>query len=251
MSPPRHVLITGMSGLIGGLVGRSLSSRCTVRALNRSPVDGVDTVRADLNDRDAIRPAFDGIDTVVHLAAYLGDAPSGHLSTNVTGTYHVFEAARAAGVRRVVYASSGATVTGNETEEPYRAMVEARWDDVPADRPTITHDDPIRPNGLYAATKVFGEALARHYADACGLSMICVRVGRVLEGDKPRNAREAAVYLSHRDAVQAIERCIDAPEDLRFAILFAVSANRGRYRDLEHARRTIGFVPQDGADWPP
>ena len=110
--------------------------------------------------------------------------------------------------------------------------------------------DPIRPNGLYAATKVFGEALARHYADACGLSMICVRVGRVLEGDKPRNAREAAVYLSHRDAVHAIERCIGAPEDLRFAILFAVSANRGRYRDLEHARRIIGFVPQDGADWP-
>ena len=250
MPPRRHVLITGMSGLIGGLVGRSVSSRCAVRALNRSPVDGFETVRADLNDFDAIRPAFDGIDTVVHLAAYLADDPAGHLSTNVTGTYHVFEAARAAGVRRVVYASSGATVTGYETEEPYRAMVEARWDDVPADRPTITHDDPIRPNGLYAATKVFGEALARHYADACGLSMICVRVGRVLEGDKPRNAREAAVYLSHRDAVQAIERCIDAPEDLRFAILFAVSANRGRYRDLEHARRIIGYVPQDGTDWP-
>ena len=251
MSPPRHVLITGMSGLIGGLVGRSLSSRCTVRALNRSPVDGVDTVRADLNDFEAIRPAFDGIDTVVHLAAYLGEDPAGHLSTNVTGTYHVFEAARAAGVRRVVYASSGATVTGYETDEPYRAMIEARWDDVPADRPTITHDDPIRPNGLYAATKVFGEALARHYADSHGLSMICLRIGRVRHGDKPQDPREAAVYLSHRDAVQAVERCIDAPGDLRFAILFAVSANRGRYRDLEQARRLTGFVPQDGADWPP
>ena len=249
MSPPRHVLITGMSGLIGGLVGRSLSSRCTVRALNRSPVDGVDTIRADLNDLDAIRPAFDGIDTVVHLAAYLGDDPAGQLSTNVTGTYHVFEAARAAGVRRVVYASSGAVAAGYEADEPYRALVEARWDDVPAGRAAITTDAPVRPNGLYAATKVFGEGLARHYADSYGLSMICLRIGRVLPGDQPRDPREAAVYLSHRDAVQAVERCIDAP-DLRFAILFAVSANRGSYRDLEHPRRTIGFVPQDGADWP-
>ena len=240
-----------MSGLIGGLVGRSLASRCALRALNRSPVDGVDTVRADLNDFEAIRPAFDGIDTVVHLAAYLGEDPAGHLATNITGTYHVFAAARAAGVRRIVYASSGAAITGYEADEPYRAMVEARWDDVPADPPAVTSDHPVRPNGLYAATKVFGEALARHYADSHGLSMICLRIGRVRHGDKPRDPREAAVYLSHRDAVQAVERCIDAPDDLRFAILFAVSANRGRYRDLEHARRTIGFVPQDGADWPP
>ena len=239
-----------MSGLIGGLVGRSLSSRCTLRALNRSPIDGVDTVQADINDLDAIRPAFDGIDTVVHMAAYLGDDPAGQLSTNITGTYHVFEAARAAGVRRIVYASSGAAVAGYEADEPYRAMVEARWDDVPAVRPSVTPDDPARPNGIYAATKLFGEALARHYADSFGPSIICLRIGRVLDGDKPRDAREAAVFLSHRDVVQAIERCIDAPDDLRFAIVFAVSTNRGGYRDLEHARRTIGYVPQDGADWP-
>ena len=178
-----------MNGLIGGLARRSLASHCTLRALNRSPIDGVDTVRADINDLDAIRPAFDGIDTVVHLAAYLGDDPAGLLSTNITGTYHVFEAARAAGVRRVVYASSGATVAGYEADEPYRAMVEARWDDVPADRPAVTPDDPVRPIGIYAATKLFGEALARHYADSHGLSMICLRIGRVLDGDKPRDPR--------------------------------------------------------------
>ena len=240
-----------MSGLIGGLVRRSLESRCTLRALNRSAIDGVDTVQADISDLEAIRPAFDGIDTVVHLAAYLGADAAGLMSTNITGTSNVFEAARAAGVRRVVYASSGATVAGYEAYEPYRAMVEARWDDVPADRPALTADDPVRPHGIYAATKLFGEALARHYADSFGLSMICLRIGRVLDGDKPRDPREAAVYLSHRDVVQAVERCVDAPDDLRFAIVFAVSANRGNYRDLEHPRRTIGFVPRDGADWPP
>ena len=57
MSPPRHVLITGMNGLIGGLARRSLASRCALRALNRSPIDGVDTVQADINDLEAIRPA--------------------------------------------------------------------------------------------------------------------------------------------------------------------------------------------------
>ena len=250
MSTPRHVLITGMNGLIGGLVRRSLAPRYTLRALNRSPIDGVDTVQADINDLNSIRPAFHGIDTVVHLAAYLGDDPAGLLSTNLSGTYHVFEAARDAGVRRIVYASSGAAVAGYEADEPYRAMVEARWADVPAQQPVVTPDNPVRPNGIYAATKLFGEALARHYSDSYGLSMICLRIGRVLESDKPRNPREASVYLSHKDVVQAVERCVDAPADLRFLIVFAVSANRGSYRDLDHARRTIGFVPQHGADWP-
>ena len=86
---------------------------------------GVATVRADLSDLDAIRPAFDDQDTVVHLAAKAGDRHSWEAlrDTNVIGTRNVLEAARRAGCKRVVFASSGATVAGWEREEPYRAMV--------------------------------------------------------------------------------------------------------------------------------
>ena len=65
----KKILITGMSGLIGGAVRKQLEGNYELRALNRSAVEGVDCHRADISDLDAIRPAFEGIDTVVHMAA--------------------------------------------------------------------------------------------------------------------------------------------------------------------------------------
>ena len=69
----QDILITGMSGLIGSAVRERLEPRARLTALNRSDVPGVTTVRADLFDLDAIRPAFEGRDTVIHLAAKAGD----------------------------------------------------------------------------------------------------------------------------------------------------------------------------------
>ncbi len=247
----RRILVTGMSGLIGGLVGRALAARYRVRALNRRPVEGVECVQADIADLDAIRPAFQDVDTVVHMAAYLGSEWSGQLSGNLVGAYNVYEAAREAGVRRLVFASSGATQMAYEADEPWKSMVEARWDDVPSPRPILTPQDPVRPNGVYGAAKVWGEALGRYYSDVHGMSVICLRIGRVLEDDRPSEARHAAVYCSHRDVVQIVERCVDAPDSVRFDVFYAVSDNRGRYRDVEHAREVIGYVAQDGiTDWP-
>ena len=247
----RRILVTGMSGMIGGLAGRSLARNNYVRALNRRPVEGVDSVQADIADLDAIRPAFEGIDTVVHMAAYLGDEFSGQVSGNLIGVYNVFEAARDAGVKRVIFGSSGATQMQYEADEPIKAMVEARWDDVPSSRPILTPQDPPRPNGVYGAAKLWGEALGRYYSDAHGMSVICIRIGRVVEEDWPYNARHAAVYCSHRDVVQMVEKCVSAPDSVRFDLFYAVSDNRGRYRDIEHARDVLGYEPQDGiSDWP-
>ena len=82
-----NILVTGMSGLIGGLVRARLESLAELSALNRQPVDGIHTTRADLADYDAIRPAFDGQDVVVHLAAKAGErfAWEELLQTNVVG----------------------------------------------------------------------------------------------------------------------------------------------------------------------
>ena len=70
----KNVLITGMSGLIGGLLKDRLAEAdgYELTALNRREVEGVRTVRADISDLESIRPAFEGQDVVVHLAAYLG-----------------------------------------------------------------------------------------------------------------------------------------------------------------------------------
>ena len=245
-----NILITGMSGLIGSVARERLEPRARLTALNRSDVPGVTTIRADLADLDAIRPAFEGRDTVVHLAAKAGDRHPWEAlrDTNVIGTRNVLETARLAGCRRVVFASSGATVAGWEREEPYRAIVEGRYDDVPEDWVRIRHDMATRPNGPYASTKVWGEALGRHYADAFGLSVISLRIGFVNAEDRPTNARLRSVWCSQRDIVDAIELCVDADDSVRYDIVFVQSDNRWGYRDLSHTRDVIGFEPRDSAD---
>lgn len=243
-----RVLVTGLSGLIGAAVRRRLAGRHQLSALNRRAVPGVPGVQADIADLAAIQPAFTGVDVVVHLAAAVGDLPWEEiLPTNVIGTYNVFEAARRAGVRRVVYASSGATVSGHERDDPYAALVAGRYREV-SGWARLTHEAPLRPAGLYGCSKVWGEALGRHYADAHGLSVICVRIGAVNAADRPTAPRHYAVWCSQRDVAQMIERCVAAPAEVRFDILYAVSDNRWGYRDLERARRVVGYEPADRAE---
>ena len=246
----RNILITGMSGLIGTATRKRLEPRARLTALNRGDVPGVATVRADLSDLDAIRSAFEGQDTVVHLAAKAGDQYSWEelRDTNVIGTRNVLEAARLAGCKRMVFASSGATVAGWEREEPYRAMVEGRYDDVLEDWVRIRHDMATRPNGLYASTKVWGESLARHYSDTFGLSVIALRIGFVNAEDRPTNARIRSVWCSQRDIVNAIELAVDADDSIRHDTFFVNSDNRWSYRDLSHPREVLGFSPQDSAE---
>jgi NAD+ dependent glucose-6-phosphate dehydrogenase len=245
----RRLLVTGLSGLIGGALRKHLDGAYTLRALNRRPVPGVECHLADLGDLDAIQPAFTGVDTVVHLAAAAGDShPAADIMrSNVVGTYNVFEASRRAGVTRVIFASSGATVSGWEREPPLSHVVAGRYDELGSWTP-LTQDTPLRPAGLYGASKVWGEALARHYADAHGLSAICLRIGRVREEDRPMAPREFSVWCSQRDAARMIAACIEAPERVRFDVFYVVSDNRWSYRDVGHARAVLGWTPLDRAE---
>lgn len=244
------ILVTGMSGLIGGAVRERLEGRADLSALNRSDVAGVATTRADLADFESIRPAFDGVDTVVHLAAKAGEnfPFEDLLATNVAGTRHVYEAARQAGCRRVVFASSGATVSGWENEEPYRSLAGGDYDALPERWTMIDHTMPARPAGVYGSTKVWGETLGRYYAETAELSVLCVRLGYVNAADRPGRPRDYAIWCSQRDIVNMIERCIDAPAALRYDVLFANSANRYGYRDLSHSKAAVGFEPEDAAE---
>jgi nucleoside-diphosphate-sugar epimerase len=244
----RVVLVTGLSGLIGRALRKQVDGRYDLRALNRSAVEGLPCHQADIADLEAIKPAFAGVETVVHLAAQVGNpAWEAVLRHNITGTYNVFEAAREAGVKRVVFASSGAAVSGIEADKPYSDLVAGRYEGLTS-WPLLTHLSPLRPSGLYGASKVWGEALGRHYTDAHGLSVICVRIGRVHAEDRPRSAREFSVWCSQRDIARFLESCVDAPEAVRFEIFFCTSRNKWGYRDLEHPRAILGWEPVDAAE---
>ena len=246
----KKVLVTGMSGLIGGLLKDHLiqSGSYELSALNRSYVEGVTNFQADISDLEAIQPAFEGQDVVVHLAAYLGSQDwEGQHAGNVLGTYNVFEAARRAGVKRVIFASSGNAIRGFERVSPYLEISEGKYDEVPENFPMITHEQ-IRPEALYGAAKVWGEALGRHFADDYGMSVICVRIGSVHKENKPLSVRENAIYLGHRDICQMLNLCIDASEDIKYDVVFAVSNNKWNYRDISHAKDLLGYNPVDSAD---
>jgi len=247
------VLITGMSGLIGGALRRHLGDRYELTALNRSEVSGVRCHRADIRDATAISSAFEGQDVVVHLAAMVTggareSAMDDMVQFNLIGTHNVFEAARTAGCKRVVFASSGATVAGYEDDEPYKTLVTAKAATVKPGWPMLTHESAVRPRGLYGCSKVWGETLARRAADAGDLSVICVRIGRVTDNDRADDARTRAVWCSHRDICALLEAAMVAPPSLKYDIVFGCSNNRFGYRDLEHSKAALGWQPQDSAD---
>ncbi len=201
-----------------------------------------------LSEPEGIQGAVRGMDVVVHLAADPdGESWESLLNNNLIATYHVFEACRLARVPRIVAASSITVSDGYQGREPYKAMMERRLDDIPTDVPMITPEVPAEPRGLYAATKVWTESLARVYAHRHDISCLCIRIGQV-ERDRPRPPQGADIYVSQRDTVQIIERCVNAPADLRFEIYYGMSNNDHRWVDIEHARQSVGYVPQDRAE---
>ena len=249
------ILITGADGLIGSILRRELAD-LELRLLTRAPIEAPSHV-ADIAELDAIAPAFAGVEAVIHLAAESSPqaAWSELVGPNVIGLRNIFEAARLAGVGRVVYASSTHVVAGHE-----RAAAPALYE--LDDTRRFGVDVPVRPDSLYGATKAFGEVLGRYYADAHGLAVICLRIGWVwggpdeefLGGQDERDLadwqrqfhrRSRAIWLSQRDCGQLFRRALAA--DVRWAVVYGTSDNPRQIWDLEPARRLLGFRPQDSA----
>ena len=247
----KKILVTGLSGLIGGLLRDRLEADggYEITALNRTEVDGVRTVQADISDLDAIRDAFVGQDAVVHLSAVLTDADWAQMvAVNINGTYNVLEASRLAGVARVVNASSGAVIKGVVRSPGVYSDLEAgRYGEVPDTWPMVDHE-LFHPYGLYGVSKMAAEGLARHFSDVHDLSVINLRIGTVKPSGIPEEDYDYSIYLSHRDVVESLMLALNAPADLRFDTFLVTSNNRWGYRDLSHFRQVLGFEPQDSAE---
>ena len=144
-----------------------------------------------------------------------------------------------AGVKRFIFGSSGATQMGYEREEPVLSMVEARYDDIPDPPGRVYVDSPARPDRMYGVAKVAGEVMGRYYSETHGMSVICIKLGRVTAENKPDDPRSASVYLSHHDAAQIVWRCVEAPADVRYDIVYGVSDNKTRGSETWNTRPTL------------
>jgi len=227
------ILITGAAGGIGTMLrprlarpGRTLRL-LDVASLTAGPAE--EAIQASVTDLDAMTAACRGADAVIHLAGINGEATWDEIAAlNLQGTYVAFEAARRAGVPRVIFASSNHAVGFT----PRSAF------------PVPDYAFPA-PDTYYGVAKVAGEGLAALYHHRYGMDTICIRILTCFP--KPRNLRGLSTWLSPGDAGRLFEACLTAPEP-GFRVVFGVSANtRGGWVSLDEAR-ALGYEPRDDAE---
>jgi len=227
-----RVLVTGAAGEIGrvlreGLLGRYDLVRLTDRAQMAPARQAEEVIVADLTDMDAVAGLMSGIDAVVHLGGHPREADwQTILANNIGATWNVFEAARQAGVRRVVFASTNHVVGFHPRER------------------TIDHRAAHRPDTRYGLSKAFGEDLGRLYADKHGMAVVCLRIGSFEV--QPHETRHLSTWISHRDMVGLVTASLEA-EDVRFEVLYGVSRNTRSFWDNRRAY-ALGYEPEDNAE---
>ncbi|MCC6619615.1 MAG: NAD(P)-dependent oxidoreductase [Deltaproteobacteria bacterium] len=229
---PRAVLVTGAAGEIGRALRAGLRGRYAhLRLSDLAPMDpagpGEEVVQADVTDRRAVGALVEGIDAIVHLAGIACEHTWERIAAvNIGGTAHVFEAAREAGVRRVLFASSVHAVGFCPRAE------------------RVGPSTPTRPDTYYGVSKVAGEALGRLFHDKHGMEVACLRICSYQE--RPRERRHLSTWLSPGDMVRLVTACLDAPV-LGFRILAGTSRNTRRWM-TDEGWAEVGYDPRDDAE---
>lgn len=272
------VLMTGVYGRCGTTVIDHLhdDEEYDFTYFNRSdrPDDheygGYDTVVGDVSDSDALNDAAAGQDAMVHMAAYpyTDGTWEDVFEPNIIGMYNALESARKNELETFVFLSTNHVMGGYEDEfspELYQ----------PSHGLVIGHEDPVRPDSFYGASKAYGEDMGRYYVEnyeypkqfyairVCSVRMPeydhpygdaekAVEDGEIERGSPEYEetvARMKAMWQSRRDFAHEIDCCLQ-DDDVEFGIFSGVSDNDRRWYDLEHARSRIGYYPQDnGEEW--
>lgn len=231
------VLVTGAGGRIGSAFWRAQKASFKLRladiAVAPLMTSGCDVVELDVSDLASCMRACEGVHTVVHLAAHVSpqaEFMGALLSTNIIGAYNMFAAAKAQGCARFVFASSAQAVEGYATDMQ------------------VQEGMPCRPKNLYGASKAFGEALASMFADDGKLTTVAVRIANVaqFEAGQTHSARDTAAFISERDTVALLTRCVEA--DLAgFTVVHGVSDNRYKRLSIDRTREILQYRPRDDA----
>ncbi len=238
--PDQRVLITGSAGVVGTLMRPRLRREGRVLRLldlaeQPAAEDGeaVEIVTGSVTDPEAMAAACAGADAVIHLGGLSREASwDATLDVNINGTHTVLEAAREAGVRRVVLASSNHAVG-------FRRNADAGENGLPADSST-------RPDTYYGVSKAAIEALGSLYASRFDMDVIVIRIGSCFETPLPLGIRGLTSWLSPDDGARLFEACLSAPSP-GYRMIWGVSDNTRRVYSLAEAE-ALGYKSHDNAE---
>ena len=231
---PRYdtILITGAAGRLGSELRRGLAPLARkLRLADREAITDLapneEAVAFDLADEPAVLRACEGVQAIVHF----GGVPLERhwdeiLNANIRGSYHIYEGARKAGVRRVVYASSVHAIGFHRLEDQIDTNV------------------PHRPDGLYGLSKCFVEDLGRLYWDKFGIETAALRIFSSFP--EPADRRMLWSWLSFEDCIRLTAAALTAPR-VGFTVSFGLSDNTVRPVDNRLAAH-LGFQPQDSSE---
>jgi uronate dehydrogenase len=249
----KTILVTGSAGRLGQAAVKEFQrQQYRVIGIDSKPTPGLATALVDsLQNPVLLREIMRGVDAVLHLAATPDDPvwplpkEAGDnfldelLPNNIVAIYHILEAARLTGVKKVILASTGQVVWDQTFDGPYPISVDAK--------PT--------PRWWYASTKVFLEVIGEAYAKQGFFSVIAIRLG-FCPRDKTHiemissSERDQDVYLSPGDAGRFFDCCVKADRPVgSFDVVYAASKPLHQLRfDMEPAKRILGFEAQES--WP-
>lgn len=228
----RRLLITGAAGQLGQVMRKRLAPLAeTICVADLAPLNPLgrseECMSCDLSDAAAVDKMVAGCKGIVHLGGVSVERPFDQIvGGNIVGLYNLYEAARAHGQPRIVFASSNDSIGYHPQSE------------------RLGPDTPFRPDGLYAVSKCFGEALVRMYFDKFGQETALVRIGSCTP--EPTSCRTLSTWLSHDDFAALIEAIVRAPA-LGCPVIWGSSANDANWRDNSHLG-WLGWKPRDNAE---
>jgi uronate dehydrogenase len=228
------LLLTGAAGKLGTVLRPAMRERATflrssdIRQLTAAPdATNEELVVANFSDPATAARLVDGVDAIIHFGGIALEAEYAAISrVNIDGAYYIYEAARQAGVKRIVFASSVHAVGFYDQLDFIDASV------------------PQRPDTLYGLSKAFGEDLAHLYWDKYGVESVCIRIGSSFP--EPIDRRMMITWLSHRDLIQLVDRSLTAPR-VGHLTVYGISDNYGAFWDNRLAS-ILGYRPQDSSE---
>jgi uronate dehydrogenase len=227
----KRLLITGAAGGLGRMLRKRLAP--TADILRLSDISDLGTAAAneeifecDLGDAEAVDRMVEGCDGIVHLGGIsVEDRFDKILNANILGMYNLYEAARAHGQPRIVFATSNHTV-GYHLQET-----------------RLQTDCVTKPDSLYGVSKCFGEQLATMYHSKFGQESALVRIGSCTE--QPTNHRMLSSWFSHDDFISLIETVFRVRR-LGCPVIWGASNNDEGWWDNSNVAH-LGWRPQDNA----